>query len=55
MLTIRLYKKFKRDYKRIQKSGYDISLLDEVIQMLAEGKALPAIQSLELGTESLDV
>ena len=41
MLTIKLYKKFKRDYKRIQKRGYNLDLLDNVIQMLAEGKPLP--------------
>ena len=42
MLTIKLYRKFKRDYKRLQKRGYNLRLLDEVIQMLAEGKPLPA-------------
>ena len=41
MLTIRLYKKFKRDYKCLQKRGYNVDLLDEVVRMLAAGKPLP--------------
>ena len=34
--------KFKRDFKLIQKRGYDIKLLKDVIQILAEGKPLDA-------------
>ena len=32
---------FKRDLKRVQKRGYDISLLTEVIKILASGQPLP--------------
>ena len=32
---------FKKDYKLAQKRGLDISLLDKVIEMLAEGQSLP--------------
>ena len=41
MLTIKYETTFKKDFKRILKRGYDIRLLEEVIEMLAEGKALP--------------
>lgn len=33
--------KFQKDLKRIQRRGYDISLLTEVIKILASGKPLP--------------
>jgi mRNA interferase YafQ len=33
--------KFKQDYKRIVKRGYDVSLLETVIYLLASGCALP--------------
>lgn len=33
---------FKKDLKTIQRRGYNLSLLTEVIKMLAEGKMLPA-------------
>ena len=33
--------KFKKDYKLIKKRGYDLSLLKQVITMLAEGITLP--------------
>lgn len=32
---------FKRDYKKIQKRGYDLTLLKEVLQLLADEKPLP--------------
>lgn len=35
MLTIKYHKSFKKDYKLIVKRGYNISLLEEVISMLA--------------------
>lgn len=41
MLTIRYQSAFKKDYKRIKKRGYDISLLEKVISLLADGKVLP--------------
>ncbi|MCL2361689.1 MAG: type II toxin-antitoxin system YafQ family toxin [Defluviitaleaceae bacterium] len=34
--------RFKRDYKRIKKRNYDVSLLEEPISLLANGKPLPA-------------
>ena len=33
--------KFQKDLKRIQKRGYDISLLTEIIKSLASGEKLP--------------
>lgn len=41
MLTIRYHSSFRKDYKRIQKRGYDLSLLKTVVEKLASGKALP--------------
>lgn len=34
-------KRFKKDLKNIIKSGYDISLLDKVVNILLQGKPLP--------------
>ncbi|MDO4280532.1 MAG: type II toxin-antitoxin system YafQ family toxin [Peptococcaceae bacterium] len=34
-------KNFRNDLKRIQKRGYNIALLEEIITTLAEGKSLP--------------
>lgn len=39
--AVRPTKKFKKDMVRIQKRGYDISLMAEVIKNLAEEKPLP--------------
>ena len=33
---------FKDDLKRVQKRGYDIGLLEEVVSILASGELLPA-------------
>ena len=33
--------KYRRDYKRVVKRGYDISLLDAVIELLERGVPLP--------------
>lgn len=33
--------KFQKDLKRIQKRGYDISLLTDIIEKLANGEQLP--------------
>ena len=33
--------KFQKDLKRIQKRGYDISLLTDIIKKLANGEELP--------------
>jgi len=42
MLTIKYQTSFKKDYKRIKKRGYNINLLQEVIELLATKKELPA-------------
>ena len=34
--------RFKKDYKLIQKRGYDIKLLETVVGILARGEILPA-------------
>lgn len=41
MLTIKYQAAFKKDYKRIVKRGYDIRLLEKVIELLADQKPLP--------------
>ena len=41
MLTIRYESSFKRDFKRIVKRGYNIRLLEEVIETLANSQPLP--------------
>ncbi len=41
MLTIKYQAAFKKDYRRIKKRGYDLSLLEKVIEMLANGQRLP--------------
>ena len=41
MLTIKYESTFKRDFKRIVKRGYDIRLLEDVIEVLADGDPLP--------------
>ena len=42
MYKIQPTSKFKRDIMYLKKRGYDLSLLDAVIQKLAKGEALPA-------------
>ena len=32
---------FKRDYKRVKKRGYDMGLLNQVVDRLQQGEALP--------------
>ena len=39
--NIRPTTKFQKDLKRVQRRGYDLSLLTEVIRKLAEGEPLP--------------
>lgn len=39
--TVKPTTKFQRDLKRVQKRGYDISLLTDVIKKLANGEQLP--------------
>ena len=41
MLTIKYETTFKKDFKRIVKRGYNIKLLEEVIEILANGQVLP--------------
>ncbi len=41
MLKIRYTSRFKKDYKTIVKRGYDVKLLEEVINILVQGKPLP--------------
>lgn len=39
--TIKPTNKFQKDLKRIQKRGYDMSLLREIIKKLSNGEQLP--------------
>lgn len=39
--TVKPTTKFQKDLKRVQKRGYDISLLTEIIKKLANGETLP--------------
>ena len=41
MYDIRVTTRFQKDLKRVKKRGYDISLLTDVIRILAAGKTLP--------------
>ena len=41
MLTIKYHTLFKKDFKRIQKRGYDISRLEKVIDYLVREVTLP--------------
>ena len=41
MLTIKYETSFKRDYKRIKRRGYDLSLMEEVIDLLVQRRPLP--------------
>ena len=42
MLKVKYTNQFKKDYKLIQKRGYDVNKLKYVVKLLAEGKSLPA-------------
>ncbi len=39
--TVKPTTRFQRDLKRVQKRGYDISLLTDIIKRLADGEQLP--------------
>ena len=41
MLKIEYHSQFKKDYKLAVKRGLDVSLLTQVISMLANGETLP--------------
>jgi len=39
--TVKPTNKFRKDYKQMEKRDLDMTLLDEIIAMLAQGKKLP--------------
>lgn len=41
MLTISYSTQFRKDYKTVKKRGYDIALLEEVLEILCAGQLLP--------------
>lgn len=41
MLKIRYHTFFKKDYKKVVKRGYDIRLMEDIIQRLVNGERLP--------------
>ncbi len=41
MYKIEVTNRFKQSLKRLQKNGFDLSLINNVIDMLANGKSLP--------------
>ena len=41
LLTVKYSNLFKKDYKLMKKRGLDLKLLQEVVDMLANNKALP--------------
>ncbi|MCL2406162.1 MAG: type II toxin-antitoxin system YafQ family toxin [Defluviitaleaceae bacterium] len=41
MYTVKPTSKFQKDLKRVEKRGYKLSLLTEVISLLAKGEPLP--------------
>jgi mRNA interferase YafQ len=41
MLRIKYHSSFKKDFKKIKKRGYDIKLLENVIELLANEVTLP--------------
>ncbi len=41
MLRIRYSSRFKKDFKAVVKRGYDIILLEEVLNLLVQEKTLP--------------
>ena len=40
MLKLRFTNSFRKDYKLLKKRGYDLSLLDETVEKLLNGKKL---------------
>lgn len=42
MLKINYHKSFRRDYKKLVKRGYDLSLLEKTIDILANEGQLPS-------------
>lgn len=41
MLTIRYQKSFKKDHKRMKKRGYNMSKLEDIIELIASQTPLP--------------
>jgi len=41
MLRIRYSSRFKKDFKAIVKRGYDVKLLEEILNLLVQEKTLP--------------
>lgn len=41
MLTIKFHSSFKKDYKRVIKRGYNVKLMEDVINKLARQEHLP--------------
>lgn len=41
MLELKVTNQFRKDYKKVKKRGYDVNLLENVIQILLEEKKLP--------------
>lgn len=41
MYTVKATTKFQKDLKTIQKRGYDISLLTNIVKIMAKGEAIP--------------
>lgn len=41
MLTLKVTSQFKKDYKLAKKRGYNMDLLESVLQMLLHGETLP--------------
>lgn len=41
MLKLQITNSFKHDYKLMKKRGFDLSLLDYVVDLLLKGEALP--------------
>lgn len=40
MLTLKTTSKFRKDYKRMKKRGYDLARLEEIIDQLLRGETL---------------
>ena len=47
--SVRPTTKFQKDLKRVQRRGYDLSLLTDIIKKLAEGETLPDEQGSPFG------
>lgn len=47
MLKVQFHSKFKKDYKRIKKCGYDVNLLDEILEHLVNENPLPISRDLK--------